>query len=113
MANTKMKATEIQTKVKNDGMSVLKGILDEVGAVQFGDFEYAIPVEIEGETRWARIKMTCGQLADTVKLPKFDPFLAYDEWQADLEYKATVKASKEKAKADKLAAKGKDKGVKA
>ena len=113
MANTKMKATEIQAKVKKDGMSILQDVLDAVSAVQIGDFEYAIPVKVEGEIRWARLKMTCGQLADTVKLPKFDPFSAYDEWQADLEYKATVKASKEKAKADKLATKGKGKSVKA
>ena len=67
----------------------------------FGDYEIAVPVTVDGEERWAKISVVCGQLKDTKTSKAFDPFVAADEWQAEKEIKRIEAETKAKAKADR------------
>ena len=102
---SKLKVSEKQVIVKDSAVSALSTAFEDCGAVKIGDYKYAIPVEVEGEIKYAKIDIVCGQLVDSKVTPAFDIDDAVAQYEADLEYKATVKASKEKAKADKEKAK--------
>ena len=83
----------------------LDAVLNKTGFenIQYGDHSIAIPVEVEGVTRYAKVVVVCGQLKDTKTSLAFDPYDAQAEWEADKEFKAKVKADKDKAKAEKIA----------
>ena len=98
----KMKMADIQKEVKASVFEDIKALFNENGE-QIGDFELAVPVIVDGSERWARIKITCGQLKDTKSAPAFDPFVVQSEWLADKEIKAKEAEAKAKAKADKIA----------
>jgi ligand-binding sensor protein len=97
-----MKMADIQARVKENAFAQIKDLFAENGE-QFADFSIAVPVTVADNEYWAKVVVTCGQIKDTKTTEKFDPFVAAENWRADLEYKAQLKASKEKAKADKLA----------
>ena len=97
-----MKMTDIQRMVKENAFNRIKECFADDGE-QYGDFEIAVPVEVDGVEHWAKITVVCGQLKDTKTSPAFDPFVARDEWEADKAYKALLAESKAKAKADKIA----------
>ena len=109
-----LKQSEIQRKVKEVGLATILDGANKVDYVQYNDFEIAIPVIVEGIERWAKVSIVCGQLKDVWKpgldYPMsyaFDPFEAQEDWKIDKEYKAKLKAEREKAKAEKLAKKNK------
>ena len=102
-----LKQAEIQKMVKDTGLATILNGANEVEFVQYGDHEIAIPVMVEGIERWAKVTIVCGQLKDTKTSNAFDPFVAQEDWELDKEYKAKLKAEKEKAKAEKLAKSGK------
>ena len=104
----KMKVSEIQATVKATAFEQIKALFAENGE-QFGDFEIAVPVEVDGRECWAKISVVCGQLSDTTKTKAFDPFVAREAWELDKEYKKALAESKAKAKADKAKAKNKGK----
>ena len=99
-----LKVVEIQKIVKDAGLSLVVGKASEqeIEFVQYADHSIAIPVMVEGKERWAKISIVCGQLSDTKTTKAFDPFVALEEWEIDKEYKAKVKAEKDKAKAEKI-----------
>ena len=101
-----MKVAEIQSAVKSSVFEEIKTLFAETGE-QFGDFEIAVPVEVDGSERWAKVSVVCGQLKDTKTSKAFDPFVAREAWEADKAYKAQLAESKAKAKADKAKAKAK------
>ena len=102
-----LKQAEIQKMVKDAGLATILNGANEVDFVQYGDHEIAIPVMVEGVERWAKVTIVCGQLKDSKTAKAFDPFVAQEDWELDKEYKAKLKAEKERAKADKLAKSGK------
>lgn len=109
-----LKTMEIQKIVKDAGLAAILEGANKVDYVQYNDYEIAIPVMVEGIERWAKVSIVCGQLKDVWKpgldYPMsyaFDPFAAQEDWKIDKEYKAKLKAEKEKAKAEKLAKSGK------
>lgn len=109
-----LKTMEIQKMVKDAGLAAILEGANKVDYVQYNDYEIAIPVMVEGVERWAKVSIKCGQLKDVCKPGNdrplscaFDPFVAREEWEIDKEYKAKLKAEKEKAKAEKLAKKNK------
>ncbi len=109
-----LKTMEIQKMVKEVGLATILEGANKVDYVQYNDYEIAIPVEVEGVERWAKVSIVCGQLKDVVKPGNdrpmscaFDPFVARENWEIDKEYKAKLAKEKEKAKAEKLAKKGK------
>lgn len=97
-----LKVAEIQKIVKDTGLATILNGANEVDFVQYGNHEIAIPVEVEGKECWAKVSIVCGQLKDTKTSKAFDPFVAQEDWELDKEYKAKLKAEKEKAKAEKL-----------
>ena len=98
-----MKMAEIQKAVKENAFAEIKSLFAEKGE-QFGDFEIAVPVNIDGEGEfWAKVSVVCGQIKDTKSSKAFDPFVAQEEWMLDKELKAKEKAEKEKLKAEKIA----------
>ena len=98
-----MKQAEIQKVVKDSVFTEIKDLFAQKGE-QFGDFEIAIPVYIEGEGEfWGKVSVVCGQIKDTKTSSAFDPFVAREEWELDREIKARAKAEKERIKAEKLA----------
>lgn len=97
-----LKQAEIQKMVKDAGLAAILEGANKVDYVQYSDHEIAIPVMVEGIERWAKVTIVCGQLKDTKTSNAFDPFVAQEDWELDKEYKAKLKAEKEKAKAEKL-----------
>ena len=98
-----MKMAEIQKAVKENAFAEIKSLFAEKGE-QFGDFEIAVPVNIDGEGEfWAKVSVVCGQIKDTKSSKAFDPFVAQEEWMLDKELKAKEKVEKEKLKAEKIA----------
>jgi hypothetical protein len=97
-----LKMAEIQKIVKETAFGRIAECFADDGE-QYGDFEIAVPVEVDGVERWAKVTVVCGQLKDTKSAPAFDPFVAREEWEADKAYKAQLAESKAKAKADKIA----------
>ncbi len=95
-----MKVYEIQKSVKGSAFTPICDLFEN--AIQIGDYEIAVPFEVDGATRYARVSVVCGQLADTKKTPKFDPEVARENYLADLEFKAKVAAEKAAAKAAKV-----------
>ena len=109
-----LKTMEIQKMVKDAGLAAILEGANKVDYVQYNDYEIAIPVMVEGIERWAKVSIVCGQLKDVYKREDeqpiscaFDPFVAQEDWMLDKEYKAKLKAEKEKAKAEKLTKKNK------
>ena len=104
-----MKTKEIQAQVKNGAMEVI-GINhnDANGTVQFGNYDYAIPVIVEGVTYYAKVSVSCGRWKDTKTTAAFDPEVARAVWLTDLAEKAMAAdakaAAKRAAKAAKAAA---------
>ncbi len=98
-----MKQAEIQKLVKDTVFTEIKDLFAQNGE-QFGDFEIAIPVQIDGEGEfWGKVSVVCGQIKDTKTSSAFDPFVAREGWELDKEIKARAKAEKERIKAEKLA----------
>ena len=98
-----LKVAEIQKMVKDTGLGLVVKGAEGTEFIQYADHSIAIPVEVEGKECWAKISIVCGQLTDTKSTKAFDPFVAREDWEIDKEYKAKVKAEKEKAKTDKIA----------
>ena len=97
-----MKMAEIQKIVKETAFGRIAECFADDGE-QYGDFEIAVPVEVGGVERWAKITVVCGQLKDTKTSPAFDPFVAREEWELNKEIKEKERLAKEKIKADKIA----------
>lgn len=105
-----MKVAEVQKAVKEAVFSQVMELFAECGE-QFGDFDVAVPVEVEGKEYWAKVSVVCGQLKDSKVSKAFDPFVAKEAWEADKAYKAALAESKAKAKADKAKAQAKGEAV--
>jgi hypothetical protein len=97
-----MKMADIQKIVKETAFGRIAECFADDGE-QYGDFEIAVPVEVGGVERWAKITVVCGQLKDTKSAPAFDPFVAREEWELNKEIKEKEKLAKEKIKAEKIA----------
>ena len=97
-----LKQAEIQKLVKDTGLKIVLTQTD-FNYVQYDEHSIAIPVRVEGKDCYAKVTIVCGQLKDTKTSKAFDPYIAQEEWEIDKEFRAKVKAEKEKAKADKIA----------
>lgn len=85
----KMNATEIRNFILNAGLSVITFPED---TIQYHNAKYAIPVEIEGETRYLKVECTVGNNKDTKTTKAFDPVELREEWLEEKEYKEQEKA---------------------
>ena len=101
--SAKMTTAQKNSAVKDYAMSALSEVLANVGAVQFGDYKYAIPVTVDGEERWAKLDLTAGNNKDTKTTKAFNPYTEAEVWRADKAEKAEIAEAKAKAKAEKIA----------
>lgn len=97
-----LNSVQINTFVKD---SALEYVTLPAEAVQIDAYSYAIPVEVEGETRYAKLTLTACLAKDTAKNTAFNPETAAALYQAKLAERETKAAEKERAKAERLAAK--------
>ena len=98
-----MNTAQKNTAVKDSAIAVIINALEGAGAVQFGDYKYAIPVTVAGEDRWAKLDLTAGNNKDTKTTKAFDPYAEAEIWKSDKAEKAEIAEAKAKAKAEKIA----------
>ncbi len=104
MAKLTMK--EIQDTAKNSIFNDVMAMASEQNGVQFGNYDVAIPVDVETGEGTQQVYVTVSLVAkswkDTKQAPAFNPIDKRDEWQADLEFKEKEKALKiERSKSKK------------
>lgn len=102
MGKLTMKAIQDTAKAK-----IFDNILEmanEQGGIQFGNFDVALPVEVEtGEGKqevFVTISLTAKNWKDTKQAEAFNPIEKREEWQAELEIKKQAELLK-KSKAKK------------
>lgn len=90
---------------KKEAYSHFADKLSEIEAIQVGDFDYAIPVVVDGNIeRWVKMSLTA---KDTItddegnKVP-YDPFIEVDRWDFKKEDQAARKAERERKHAEVL-----------
>ena len=97
---TKMTATELNAFVK----ATAAEFLNKETATQIDDYTWAIPVEIDGEVRYAKVAITAALAKATKVNPAFDletAVQAYEDKKREREIKADEAAAKKAAKAAK------------
>ena len=104
MANT-MKKSEVLANARESALSTL-GLLDIPGVRQIGPCEFAFPAgeSPDGETVYARVKVSAANYKATEKTPAFDIEGAY---AAEVEEKAKAAAEKAAERERKAASKRK------
>ena len=74
-------------------------------AIEFGSFAYAIPVEVDGEVRYAKVTITAASNKDTKTTKAFDPEAAREAYLVEKSEKeenaAKAAAERERKKAEK------------
>ena len=98
-----MTTAEKNTAIRNAALSLLGTMPEGTVEVKPG-FLYAIPVEVDGEQRWATIEVKAKNNKATKTADAFDPFALQAEYAAEAEVKAKAKAEKAEAKAKKAEA---------
>lgn len=97
---TKMTATEMNAFVK----ATAAEFLNKETATQIDDYTWAIPVEIDGEVRYAKVAITAALAKATKVNPAFDldaAVQAFEDKKREREIKADEAAAKKAAKAAK------------
>ena len=106
MAN--MTAAQKNTAIKENAVAAT--VLPE-GAIQVGDYAYAIPTTVDGELRYAVATFTAKNNKATKTAEAFDPQAVRAAWLENKEFKAKEaaekKAEKERKAAERAARKSK------
>ena len=84
-----MNTMEKKIAARSATVNALMQTLNGLDAVQFGDANFAVLQEIDGQEIWTEIS--------------FDPFEVAQEWQEEKELKAREKEAKRKEKEAKIA----------
>lgn len=95
-----MTANEINNLVK----ATAAEFLNKDKATQIDDFTWAIPIEIEGEVRYAKVAITAALAKATKVNPAFDletAVQAFEDKKREREIKAQEAAAKKAAKTTK------------
>ena len=107
-------ATTMTTAAKNAAIkaNVIENLLSNLpeGSVQVGDAEFAIPTMVDGELRYAEIKVTAKNNKATKVSPAYDPQAKRAEWivmLAERDLKAKEKAEAKAKAVEKSKAKAK------
>lgn len=89
-----MNTIEKNAAIKDFVINLFKdnALLDD--AIQIGDYSYAIPVEVDGEERWAEMKIAAKNNKDTKTTKAFDPIAVNEKWKKEKEEKAIKAAAK-------------------
>ncbi len=107
MANT-MKKSEVLANARESALATL-GLLDVPGVRQIGPCEFAFPASEspDGETVYARVKVSAANYKSTEKTPAFDIEGAAGDYAAEVEEKAKAAAEKAAERERKAASKSK------
>lgn len=93
----KMTAAEIKEISKANVLDALRETLEKLNVEMVGNIAY-IPQTIGDTELWVEVKLTAKQYIDTTKSPAFDPFVARQAYEEEMEIKRKEKEEKEKAK---------------
>lgn len=96
---------QMEKKVAARALTIdaLHDVLEALAAVQFGDANFAVLQEVEGQEVWTEISVKAKAFTDTKVTPAFDPFVAALDWQDEKAMKAKAKEDKAREKAAKIA----------
>ena len=78
-----MTTAQKNAKVKSNIIETLLSNLPE-GSIQVGSAEFAIPTTVEGELRYAELKVTAKNNKATKVSPAYDPQAKREDWLAEL-----------------------------
>lgn len=98
-----MNSMEKKVAARSATVNALMQVLNGLDAVQFGDANFAVLQEIDGQEIWTEISVKAKSFTDTKVSPAFDPFVTAQEWQEEKELKAREKETKRKEKEAKIA----------
>lgn len=105
-----MTTAQKNAQIKFNIIEALLSNLPE-GSIQVGSAEFAIPTTVEGELRYAEIKVTAKNNKATKVSPAYDPQVKREDWLAEMgerERKAEAKTKKTAADKAKRASKSKE-----
>ena len=74
------------------------------GSIQVGSAEFAIPPTVEGELRYAELKVTAKNNKATKVSPAYDPQAKREDWLAELGERERKAQERDERKAKKIAA---------
>lgn len=78
----KMTMAQIKAISKENVLSAIRGILDEMGAEWVGNTPY-IPQTVGDQEVWVEVKTTTKQFTNTKRGEAFDPFIARQAYEFD------------------------------
>ena len=98
-----MNTMEKKVAARSMTLNALADVLESLSAVQFGDANFAVLQEVDGQEVWTEISVKAKSFTDTKVSPAFDPFEVAQVWQEEKQMKEDAKAAKAKEKAEKIA----------
>ena len=103
-----MTMMEKKLEARRRTLEALTAALQSLDAVQFGDAEFAVLQEVDGQEIWTAITVTSKSYTAIKVSPAFDPFEVAEVWKEEKATKANAKADREAEKERKRKAKEKD-----
>lgn len=97
-----MTTAQKNAQVKTNIIEALLSNLPE-GSIQVGSAEFAIPTTVEGELRYAEIKVTAKNNKDTKVSIAYDPQAKREGWLNEMGERERKAQEKAEAKAKKIA----------
>ena len=91
----KLTTAQVNTFIKDEAV---RAVQIPENAIQIGDYQYAIPVEVENKTRYSVIGFTAKSNKDTKTTVAFDPYRVREEWQEECVRKEAERKEKEEKK---------------
>lgn len=98
-----MTTAQKNAKVKSNIIETLLSNLPE-GSIQVGSAEFAIPTTVEGELRYAELKVTAKNNKATKVSPAYDPQAKREDWLAELGERERKAQERDERKAKKITA---------
>ena len=96
-----MTANEMKTEARNAIAKGMTDLLTDMGAIQYGDYAWAVRTEIEGQEIWVSIDLTSKAYKATKAYDAFNPNTARETWLEEKRIKAEEAAAKAAEKAAK------------
>lgn len=84
--------------------AAFKALVEQFDAIQVGDYDYALPVIVDGQERYAKLSITAKDTItnDEGEKVAYDPFIEVDRWDFDRKDKEARKIERECKKEEAL-----------
>lgn len=84
--------------------AAFKALVEQFDAIQVGDYDYALPVIVDGQERYAKLSITAKDTItnDEGEKVAYDPFIEVDRWDFDRKDKEARKIERERKKEEVL-----------